>query len=78
VRLLHLALVSPKTSDADYGAEFLVSARNTFSPSQHLAVVTSVLFPRDAMKLSLKPPFLCCFNRRRRFANAAPSIIEIA
>jgi hypothetical protein len=29
------------------------------------------------MKLSLKPPFLCCFNRRRRVANAAPSVIEL-
>jgi hypothetical protein len=56
--LLHLALVAPETGEADCGEEFLVSARNTFPLSQHLAVVTSVLFPRDAMKLSLKPPFL--------------------
>ena len=28
--------------------------------------------------LSLVPPFIRCFDRRDRFANAAPSVVELA
>ena len=35
-------------------------------------------FPGDAIDLGLAPPFLGCFHRRHRFANAAPSVIELA
>ena len=76
-RLLHLALVAPETGEADCGEEFLVSARNTFPLSQHLAVVTSVLFPPRCDEAQPQTTFPCCFNRRRRFANAALSIIEL-
>jgi hypothetical protein len=35
-------------------------------------------FPGNATNVSLKPTFLCCFDRCHRFANAAPGIIELA
>ena len=35
-------------------------------------------FAGDAIDLGLAPPFLGCFHRRHRFANAAPSVIELA
>ena len=35
-------------------------------------------FAGDAMDLGLEPRFLGCFHRRHRFANAAPSVIELA
>jgi hypothetical protein len=35
-------------------------------------------FPGNATNLSLKPTFLCCFDRCHCFANAAPGIIELA
>ena len=38
----------------------------------------SAISPADAMDLGLAPPFLGCFHRRHRFANAAPSVIELA
>ena len=35
-------------------------------------------FAGHAMDLGLAPCFLGCFDRRHRFANAAPSVIELA
>ena len=35
-------------------------------------------FSGHAMDLGLAPPFLGCFHRRHRFADAAPSVIELA
>ena len=35
-------------------------------------------FAGDAMNLGFAPPFLGCFHRRHRFADAAPSVIELA
>ena len=35
-------------------------------------------FPGNAIDLGLAPSFLGCFHRRHRFANAAPSVIELA
>jgi hypothetical protein len=35
-------------------------------------------FARNAIDLSLPPPFLGSFHRNERFADATPSIIELA
>ena len=35
-------------------------------------------FPGNAIDLSLAPAFLACLHCRHRFANAAPSVIELA
>ena len=35
-------------------------------------------FAGNAIDLGLAPSFLGCFDRRHRFANAAPSVIELA
>jgi hypothetical protein len=85
---LHLALVAPEACEAHGGAELpgfgLLLARDlqcTLEIRLRLYHIRLWRLPRDftshAMNLSLAPPFLRCFDRGRRFADAAPSIVEL-
>ena len=86
--MLRLALVAPEAREAHCGAEFpgfgLLLARDRECVLEIRFRFRRIRLRRlqrdfagDAMDLGLAPSFLCCFRRRYRFANAAPSIIEL-
>src|SRR5262249_53283864 len=88
-RLLHLALVAPEPCEAHGGAEFprlgllLASDRErTFKVRLRFGSIPLRQLERnfnsDAISLGLKPSFLGCFDLVHRFADAAPSAIELA
>ena len=73
--LLHLALVAPETRKAHCGAEFpgfgLLITRDCkcaleirFGPGGKVIGRLESNFARNAIDLSLIPPFLCCLDGR--------------
>ena len=88
-RLPHLALVAPEAREAHCGAQFPGLCPLLTSDGKRAFEIRFRFrdirfrrhlrdFARHAMNFSFAPPFVGCFNRRHRFTNAAPSVIELA
>jgi hypothetical protein len=87
--LLHLALVAPEPCEAHGGAEFpgfgLLLAGDREGALEICFRFRAIIlrthqpdFAGNAINLGLEPPFLGFLDRNDRFADAAPSVVELA